>query len=134
VVADVNDGAQVAALAQSGAQRLKQWIVDNPERGGNLLHRGLAFAASDPPTYYFTLFKTVDGNMRAFVRAGGPAYAAGMRSNDIVDKLDGLYWWEYGTYQTQRRAYDGKPHTFELERGPQTIDVALGEPFTGKGL
>ncbi|MBV9271092.1 MAG: hypothetical protein JO165_08360, partial [Candidatus Eremiobacteraeota bacterium] len=134
VLADANDTRQIAALARSGVERLKQWIRDNPERGGNLLRRGLAFAAGDPPTYYYTLFKTVDGNMRAFVRAGGPAYAAGMRSNDIVNKLDGLYWWEYGTYQTQRRAYDGKAHTFELQRGTQTLDVALGEPFTGRDL
>lgn len=134
VVADAGNPQAIAGLARSGVQRLKTWLRDNPERGANLLRRGLAYAASDPPTYYYTLFKTVDGNMRAFVRAGGPAYDAGMRSNDVVDKLDGLFWWEYGTYQTQRRAYDGKPHTFEVERGSQTIDIALGEPFTGKGI
>ncbi|HEY9180368.1 MAG TPA: hypothetical protein VIO32_06580, partial [Candidatus Baltobacteraceae bacterium] len=92
--------------------------------------QGLAYAAGDPPAYYYALFKTVDGNMRTYVRAGGPAYAAGMRTNDIVDKLDGQFWWEYGTYQTQARAYDGKPHAFELQRGNSTIDIQLGEPFT----
>ncbi len=81
-----------------------------------------------PPTSY-ALFKTVDGRMRAYVRAGGPAYAAGLRTGDVVDKLDGKYWWEYGTYQTQQRAYDGKPHSFEIERGGKTLDVQLGAPF-----
>ena len=42
----------------------------------------------DPASYYYALYKTVDGNMRAYVRAGGPAYAAGMLTNDIIDKLD----------------------------------------------
>jgi hypothetical protein len=67
--------------------------------------------------------------MRVFVRAGGPAYVAGLRTNDIVDKLDGRFWWEYGTYQTQARAFDGKPHSFEIERGNQKIDVTLGAPI-----
>ncbi len=53
----------------------------------------------------------------SYVRAGGPAYDAGLRTGDIVNKLDGKYWWEYGTYQTQSRAYDGQPHAFEIERG-----------------
>jgi hypothetical protein len=94
-----------------------------------LQQRGLAFAPGDPPSYYYALYKTVDGNMRAYVRAGGPAYAAGMRTDDIVDKLDGLDWWMYGTYQTQARAYDGKPHSFQLERAGSTIAVQLGAPF-----
>ena len=68
--------------------------------------------------------------MRTYVRAGGPAYVSGMRTNDIVDKLDGRYWWEYGTYQTQARAYDGRPHVFELDRAGKTIEVKLAEPFT----
>ena len=67
--------------------------------------------------------------MRAFVRAGGPAYVSGLRTNDVVDKLDGKFWWEYGTYQTQLRAYDGKPHSFEVERGGRTLELQLGEPF-----
>ena len=46
-----------------------------------------------------------------------------------VDKLDGKYWWEYGTYQTQLRAYDGQPHTFEITRGKEKVSVALGAPF-----
>jgi hypothetical protein len=53
-----------------------------------------------------------------------------MRTNDVVNKLDGLFWWEYGTYQTQARAYDGKAHSFELQRGSATLTVQLGEPFT----
>ena len=52
--------------------------------------------------------------MRAYVRAGGPAYAAGVRSGEIVEKIDGLAWWQYGTFRTQQMAYDGKPHALEL--------------------
>jgi len=124
------NGSDVEGLAAQGAQRMQQWGSQNGERWNHLLAQGLAYAAGDPPTYYYSLFKTVDGNMRTYVRAGGPAYAAGMRTNDIVNKLDGLYWWEYGTYQTQARAYDGKPHSFELQRGSATLDIQLGEPFT----
>jgi hypothetical protein len=120
----------VEALARQGADRMRDWGAQNGERWMHLLTQGLAYAAGDPPTFYYSLFKTEDGNMRAYVRAGGPAYAAGMRTNDVVNKLDGAFWWEYGTYQTQARAYDGKPHTFELQRGSQTINVQLGEPFT----
>ncbi|MEO6912474.1 MAG: hypothetical protein ABI182_00460 [Candidatus Baltobacteraceae bacterium] len=120
---------QIQKLALESLFWMRAWSVDHPQRAGNLLGKGLAYEPTDPPTYYYSLFKTVDGNMRAFVRAGGPAYAAGMRTNDIVDKLDGKFWWMYGTYQTQLRAYDGKPHTFELERGNRTIAVQLGAPF-----
>jgi len=67
--------------------------------------------------------------MRAYVRPGGPAYAAGLRTNDIIEKLDGKFWWEYGTYQTEQRAYDGKPHTFEIKRGKETLTIRLGDPF-----
>jgi hypothetical protein len=122
--------SDIEALAAAGAQRMLGWGAQNGERWNHLLGEGLAYAAGDAPTYYFSLFKTVDGNMRTYVRAGGPAYAAGMRTNDIVNKLDGLYWWEYGTYQTQARAYDGKPHSFELQRGKTTLTIQLGEPFT----
>ena len=94
-----------------------------------LFSRGVASAPGDPPTYFYALFKTVDGNMRAYVRGGGPAYAAGLRSGDVVNKIDGKFWWEYGTFQTQLRAYDGKPHSFEVERGSKTLDVQLGAPF-----
>ncbi len=119
----------VAQLGLQGANRLLGWARSNPQRWSNLEQRGLAFAPGDPPSYYYALYKTVDGNMRAYVRAGGPAYAAGMRTDDIVDKLDGLDWWMYGTYQTQARAYDGKPHSFQLERAGATIAVQLGAPF-----
>ncbi len=118
-----------AQLARQGVDRLMGWARSNPQRWSNLQQRGLAFAPGDPPSYYYALYKTVDGNMRAYVRAGGPAYAAGMRTDDIVDKLDGLDWWMYGTYQTQARAYDGKPHSFQLERSGSTIAVQLGAPF-----
>ena len=104
-------------------------LKPNRTRSANLFERGVAATPADKPTYFYAMFKTVDGNMRAYVRAGGPAYAAGLRSGDVIDKVDGKYWWEYGTYQTQQRAYDGKPHEFEVERSGKTFDVQLGEPF-----
>jgi hypothetical protein len=122
--------SDIESLGMQGAQRMQHWGTHNSQRWTHLLAQGLAYASGDAPTYYFSLFKTVDGNMRTYVRAGGPAYDAGMRTNDIVNKLDGLYWWEYGTYQTQARAYDGKPHSFELQRGKATLNIQLGEPFT----
>ena len=122
--------SDIDGLAVQGVSRLHEWSHANLERWFNLLGHGLAYAKGDAPTYYYSLFKTVDGNMRTFVRAGGPAYAAGMRTNDVVDKLDGKFWWEYGTYPSQARAYDGKPHSFELHRGDNAVNVQLGAPFT----
>lgn len=124
IVPAVTDGA-ASELGLEGAARLHGWAVAEPARSQSLFSRGVAVAPGDPPSYYYTLFKTVDGNMRAYVRAGGPAYRAGLRTNDVVNKLDGKFWWEYGTFQTQLRAYDGKPHSFEVARGNATIDVQL---------
>ena len=121
--------ADVENLARQCVARLLDWSQSNAERWTHLLEQGAAYAASDPPAYYFSLFKTVDGNMRAYVRAGGPAYASGLRTGDVVNKIDGRYWWEYGTYQSQNRAYDGKPHTFEVQRGTAAVEIALGAPF-----
>jgi S1-C subfamily serine protease len=109
--------------------RLRTWIADHPERANALFAGGLDRAPGAPPTYLYTLFKTADGQMRAYVRPGGPAYAAGLRTNDVVEKIDGRYWWEYGTYTTERIPYDGKAHAFELTRGARTLDVRLGEPL-----
>ena len=72
------------------------------------------------------MLKTLDGNIRAYVRAGGPAYDAGLRTNDVIDKLDGKFWWEYGTFQTQARAYDGKPHAFDVHRAGDALFIQLG--------
>lgn len=129
VFAQAPTESDARALALEGVARLRAWAAAQPVRSANLFATGVAAAPRDPPTYFYALFKTVDGRMRAYVRAGGPAYAAGLRTGDVVDKLDGKYWWEYGTYQTQQRAYDGKPHSFEIERGGKTLDVQLGAPF-----
>ncbi len=116
-------------LASEGMQRIVAWSQAEPARASSLFERGLGVIPGDPPTYFYTLFKTVDGNMRTYVRAGGPAYDAGLRTNDIVDKVDGRFWWMYGTYQTQLRAYDGKPHSFQIERGDRTLQIELAQPF-----
>lgn len=135
VVRDIQTGPpatpEVERAALAALFRFRTWRVENPDVAAALLERGVAYVGGSTPTYFYSLFKTVDGQMRAFVRPGGPAYLAGLRTDDIVVKLDGKYWWEYGTFQTQRRAYDGQPHTFEVTRGKQTLTVALGAPFRG---
>ncbi len=126
-------GSDTRVAALGDLDRVRVWMHEHPELAANVLGRGIAFdPATGRPTYFFTLYKTNDGIMRALVRTGGPAWTAGLRTGDVVDKVDGKFWWEYGTYQTQLRAYDGRPHTFEVTRGAQHgIRVALGEPFTG---
>ncbi|GAC1551781.1 MAG: hypothetical protein NVS3B16_26530 [Vulcanimicrobiaceae bacterium] len=128
--------SDVRASALAALFRLRTWTTEAPALASSLFARGLAYdAARAQPTYFYTLFKTRDGLMRAYVRPGGPAYDAGLRTNDIVVKLDGKYWWEYGTFQTQSRAYDGLPHVFGIARGnvsdvtTVTANVALGAPF-----
>jgi len=111
--------------------RLRTWMVERPELARALFETGLAYTRAEKPTYFYTLFKTIDGQMRAYVRPGGPAYSAGLRTNDIVEKLDGKFWWEYGTYQTQARAYDGKPHAFEITRGKEKHTIVLGAAYGG---
>ncbi len=126
-------GSEVAVGALGDLDRVRVWMHAHPELAANVFGRGIAFDPAAPhPTYFFTLFKTNDGIMRALVRAGGPAWTAGLRTGDVVDKVDGRFWWEYGTYQTQLRAYDGRPHTFDVTRGARhDIHVALGEPYSG---
>jgi hypothetical protein len=124
------DDATAREMGLAALQRMWLWSYLNPDVSAALFARGLAFLpGTSAPTYLYTLFKTDDGNMRAWVRPGGPAYAAGMRTNDIVWKIDGRWWWEYGTYQTQIKAYDGMPHTFALARGRQDLTVTLGGPL-----
>jgi hypothetical protein len=130
VLAHPPTDADSEKLGMGLSLRLSTWM--HIERGFSsaLLASGLAYdPATKKPAYFYTLFKTDDGNMRAFVRPGGPAYVAGLRTNDIIDKLDGKYWWEYGTYQTEQRAYDGKPHVFDVTRGKAKLHISLREPF-----
>ncbi len=124
-------GGDPATMALAALLRVRMWMNDHPAFATNVFERGIAYdPATTMPTYFYTLFKTSDGYMRALARPGGPAWDAGLRTGDIVDKVDGHYWWEYGTYQTQQRAYDGKPHTFDVTRaGRHDIHVALGAPF-----
>jgi hypothetical protein len=117
------------ALARQGVARLRAWALAEPVRSANLFGIGVAARPGDKATYFYAFFSTPDGNLRAYVRAGGPAYVAGLRSGDVIETIDGLAWWRYGTYQSERRAYDGKPHTFEVLRGGKTVELRLGAPF-----
>ena len=115
--------------------RLRTWMRMQPAYAAEVLEHGLAFDPTHPaPTYFYVLFKPSDGYLRALVRPGGPAYVAGLRSGDVIDKIDGRFWWEYGTYQSELRAYDGKPHAFDVERGRiggPPGHVQLGAAFRG---
>ncbi len=116
-------------LALQGVSRLRTWASAEPIRSANLFQTGVAAQPGAPPTYFYAFFTSSDGNMRAYVRAGGPAYDAGLRSGDVVEKIDGLEWWRYGTYQAQQRAYDGKAHVFEIERAGRVVEIRLAVPF-----
>lgn len=126
-------GNDVERAALLDLLRVRVWMHMQPALAANVFGHGVAFDPAHPaPTYFYALYKTNDGLMRAYVRAGGPAWQAGMRTNDVVDKVDGRWWWEYGTFQTQARAYDGRPHHFSITRGNQhDIEVDLGAPYDG---
>lgn len=117
-------GGQPDALADADVARLETWASNDP-RAAALFATGVAVAPNASPGYLYALTKTIDGNMRAYVRAGGPAYDAGLRTGDVIEKIDGRFWWEYGTFQSQARAYDGKPHVFEVERAGKTLTISL---------
>jgi hypothetical protein len=121
-------GPDVRADALAAFVRMQTWRVDHPWLAYDLFANGLAFEMGDQPkTYFYSLFKTSDGQMRLYVRPGGAAYAAGLRTNDVVSKVDGKFWWEYGTFQTQARAYDGRPHAFVVKRGERDVEIDLGD-------
>lgn len=122
---------QIERLSLAALLRFRMWMREKPVLAESLLTRGVAYDPAQGPTYWYTLFKSNDGQMRAYARPEGPAYLAGMRTNDVVVKLDGKYWWEYGTFQTQSRAYDGISHAFELQRGSKKVNVLLGEAYRG---
>jgi H+/gluconate symporter-like permease len=114
----------VVPLAADGVARLRAW-AEGDQRAASLFSSGVAVSPGGSPGYLYAIFKTVDGNMRIYARAGGAAYDAGLRTGDVLQKIDGRFWWEYGTYQTEQRSYDGKPHAFEIQRGAQTLDISL---------
>jgi len=52
-----------------------------------------------------------------------------LRSGDVVETIDGLPWWQYGTFQSERRAYDGRPHAFGVLRAGREVEIRLATPF-----
>jgi len=129
VVTPPPSAAQARALAMQGVSRLHAWSLAHPDQSANLFGTGVAAGQAGKPTYFYAFFRTADGNLRVYVRAGGPAYAAGLRSGDVIEAIDGLAWWQYGTYLAERFAYDGKPHVFTVLRGSQSVQISLGAPF-----
>ena len=64
---------RTAALA--ALFRMRTWTLERPALASALFARGLAYEPlGAKPTYLYSLFKTADGQMRAYVRPGGPAY------------------------------------------------------------
>lgn len=122
--------SRARALAVRAVARLRAWAVADPVRSANLFAAGVAARRGDPPTYFYSFFRTPDGNLRAYVRAGGPAYVAGLRSGDVIETIDGEAWWQLGTYRAQRRPYDGKPHAFEVLRTGRSVEITLAAPFS----
>lgn len=122
--------ADAQMLALQGVLRLRAWVGAQPMRSASLFTSGVAARPGDKPTYFYSFFRTSDGNMRAYVRAGGPAYAAGLRSGDVVETIDGRLWWLYGTYASERFPYDGKPHSIGVQRDGRSIEIRLSVPFT----
>jgi hypothetical protein len=123
------DGSALAHDGLAALERMQGWTIEHPALARALFGRGLAYLPSSGPTYFYTLFKAIDGTMRADVRPGGPAYAAGLRTDDVIEKVDGKDWWEYGTFATQRMAYDGLPHVFVVARAKRELTIALGAPY-----
>ncbi|HEV3156126.1 MAG TPA: PDZ domain-containing protein [Candidatus Baltobacteraceae bacterium] len=118
-------------------ERLRLWMREDAVRSRALFTSGLAFdPARDAPSELFSMVKTIDGNMRAVVRTGGPAWKAGLRTNDVVLMIDGKYWWDYGTYQAQNRAYSSGTHSFVVQSGadaPRRV-IVLAAPFEGESV
>ena len=129
VVASPPTEEEARALALQGVARLRAWALADPIRSENLFGSGVGARPGDKPTYFYAFFRSADGNLRAYVRAGGPAYVAGLRSGDAIETIDDEAWWRYGTYQSEQRAYDGKPHAFEVLRGSRSLEIQLGAPF-----
>jgi hypothetical protein len=130
VIAPDAVAGEARALASQGVARLRAWALSDPVRSRNLFALGAAVRTGDKPAYFYSFFRTIDGNMRVYVRAGGPAYVAGLRSGDVIESIDGKAWWLYGTYPAQELAYDGKPHAFEVLQGGRAVNIALDAPFT----
>jgi hypothetical protein len=130
VIAPDEVAGEARELASQGVARLRAWALSDPVRSRNLFARGAAVRSGDRPAYFYSFFRTIDGNMRVYVRAGGPAYVAGLRSGDVIESIDGKAWWLYGTYPAQELAYDGKPHAFEVLQGGRAVNIALDAPFT----
>ena len=129
IVAPPAGEPEARVLALQGVARLQAWAQSQPLRSRNLFALGAAVRPGDTPSYFYALFRSPDGNLRAYVRAGGPAYVAGLRSNDTIETIDGQAWWLLGTYQSERLAYDVKPHAFAILRGGRPLEVQLAQPF-----
>ena len=93
---------------------LRLWEHHEPKRFADLFDDGDAAPRAEACYPELSLVKSTDGRLRAVVRAGGPAYMAGLRSNDVIEQIDGVDWWQYGTYRSQQRALDGQSHTYAV--------------------
>lgn len=102
------------SLAAQAIFALRLWQHREPARFGALFDSGDATPHDGACHPELSLVKTTDGDMRAVVRPGGLAYDAGLRSNNVIEHIDGRDWWQYGTYRSQLRALDGFSHTYTV--------------------
>jgi hypothetical protein len=132
VLTYVPGDSDARVLALQGVERIRRWIDGAPDLSSNLFRYGVAMTSTDKPRYFYSFFKTPDGEMRAYVRAGGPAYAAGLRTGDVIDDIDGRPWWTYGTFPAEALPYDGEPHVFEVTRngGHLHVNLSVARPFS----
>ena len=115
-------------LAAQAIFAIRLWQHHEPARFAALFDTGDAAVRDGQCRSELSLIKTGDGALRAIVRAGGPAYQAGLRSNDIIEQIDGRDWWEYGTYRSQQRAVDGRSHVYVLAGSQYEHHVACVVP------
>ena len=96
-------------LPREGAARLRAWAASDPRAAGALRARRCARAGRRAGLSSMRLFKTVDGNMRAYVRAGGPAYDAGLRTGRRASRRStGGSGGNTGPIKPNSVAYDGQ--------------------------
>jgi len=114
-------------LAASVLFALRLWQHHVPDQFAALFDTGNATPQDGRCDPELSLVKTADGQLRAVVRAGGPAYVAGLRTNEPVIMIDGRDWWEYGTYQSQQRVHDGNPHVYTTGDSSATFRVGCSK-------
>ncbi len=127
------DARRARALAMQGvAAAASLGDRAEPVRSANLFAIGVAARPGQKANLLLRALYAVPTAIcgPTFVPAALPTLA-GLRSGDVIETIDGVAWWLYGTYQSEQRAYDGKPHAFEVLRGRPSRRAAARRAFSG---